>query len=118
MKDSPLIPPKSIYASHVPLHVEGQVVRPGERALAQVALERTVARVFAEMASQFVGASEFPTATLPAAMVRLLTCVSSVMRLQMRALGVRFPAAGEGAGVRRRALPRPGAPSSLGLGLE
>lgn len=57
------------------LHVKGQVVRPGEGALAQVALEGTVASVFAEMAGQLVGASEFPSTTFPAAVVWLLTYV-------------------------------------------
>ena len=40
------------------------------------------------------------------------------MGLQVRALGVRFPAARERAGVRRGPLPRPGAATPLGLRVE
>ena len=53
--------------------MQSQVVRAGERPLAQVALERPVARVLAEVAREFVGAGELPAAALPAAVVRLLT---------------------------------------------
>lgn len=60
--------------SHVSLHVKRKVVGPGECALAQVALEGPVTGVFAEMPCQFVGASEFPAATVPTAMVWLFTC--------------------------------------------
>lgn len=47
-----------------------------------------------------------------------LTGVSSQMCLQVGALGVGFPAASEGAGVRGCALPRPCAAASLGFGLQ
>lgn len=60
--------------SHVSLHVKCQVVRPGEGALTQVALEGPVSGVFAEMTSQLIGAGEFPSTAFPAAVVRLLTC--------------------------------------------
>lgn len=60
--------------SHVSLHVKCQMVRPGERALAQVALERPVSGVFPEMTGQLVGAGEFPSTALPAAVIWLLTC--------------------------------------------
>ena len=56
------------------LHVQSQVVGAGERPLAQVTLERTVARVLAEVTREFVGAGELPAAAFPAAVVRLLTC--------------------------------------------
>lgn len=59
----------------MPLHVKRQMVRPGEGALTQVALERPVSGVFPEMTGQLVGAGEFPTTALPAAVVWLLTCV-------------------------------------------
>lgn len=97
------------------LHVKCQMVRPGEGALAQVALERPVSSMFTEMTGQLVGAGEFPSTTFPATVVRLLTSVSSEMCLQVRTLCVRFPAASEGAGVRCSALPWPRAPPSLGL---
>lgn len=51
------------------------MVRPGEGALAQVALEGSVSGVFTEMTGQFVGAGELPPAAFPAAVVWLLTCV-------------------------------------------
>lgn len=53
--------------------MQREVVRPGERTLAQVALEGTVSGVFAEMAGQLVRPGELPVATLPTAMVWFLT---------------------------------------------
>lgn len=58
----------------MPLHVKRQVIGPGESALAQVALEGSVARVLPEMTRELVGAGELPAAALPAAVVGLLTC--------------------------------------------
>ena len=55
------------------LHVQSQVVGAGERPLTQVTLERTVARVFAEVACEFVRAGELPAAAFPTAVVWLLT---------------------------------------------
>ncbi len=135
-----------IQSSQVSLHMQRQVVGAGEGAFTHVALERPMAGVFTEMTRQLVGAGEFPSASLPVAVVRFftwwckamglvllvlkhkcmlktnskcaLTGVGSVMRLQMRALGVGLAAAGIGAGVRRSALPRPGASPSLGFGLH
>lgn len=60
--------------SHVSLHVQREVVGPGEGALAQVALERPVSSVLTEMARQLVGAGELPATTLPTAMVWFLSC--------------------------------------------
>lgn len=60
--------------SHVSLHVKRQMVRPGEGALAQVALEGPVSCVFAKMTGQLVWAGEFPSTAFPAAVVWLLTC--------------------------------------------
>lgn len=68
---------------HVSLHVKCQVVRPGEGAFTQVALEGPVSGVFAEMTGQLIGAGEFPSTAFPAAVVWLLTGVSSEMRLQV-----------------------------------
>lgn len=53
--------------------MQGQVVRAGERALTQMALERPVARVFSEMTRQLIGTGEFPSASLPVTVVRFLT---------------------------------------------
>lgn len=49
------------------------MVRPGEGALTQVALERPVSGVFTEMTGQLIGAGKFPSTTFPAAVVWLLT---------------------------------------------
>lgn len=68
---------------HVPLHVQGQVVGPGERPVAEVALEGPVPGVLAVVAGEFVGAGELPAAALPVAVVRLLTCVCPQVGLQM-----------------------------------
>lgn len=62
---------------HVPLHVQGQVVRPGEGPVAEVALEGPVPGVLAVVAGELVGAGELPAAALPVAVVRLLTCRGS-----------------------------------------
>lgn len=62
-----------IQSSQVSLHMQSQVVGAGEGALAQVALERPVAGVLAEMTRQLVGAGELPAASLPVAVVRFLT---------------------------------------------
>lgn len=71
---TPSPPSPRVAPSHVSLHVQRQVIRPGEGALAQVALEGPVSRVFAEVTGQLVGPGELPPAAFPAAVVRLLTC--------------------------------------------
>ncbi|TKC34877.1 hypothetical protein EI555_009987, partial [Monodon monoceros] len=58
----------------VPLHVQGQVVRAGEAAVAHAALEGLGPRVFAVVSGQLVRAREPPVAAFPGALVRLLTC--------------------------------------------
>lgn len=73
-------------------HVQRQVVGPGERAVAQPALERPVTGMLAEVPGQLVGPSELPTATIPIALVRFFTRVRAQVRLEMRALGVRLSA--------------------------
>lgn len=59
---------------HVPLHVQRQVVGAREGAVAEVALERPVARVLAVVAREFVRARELPAAAVPVAVVGLLAC--------------------------------------------
>lgn len=59
----------------VSLHVQGEVVGPGEGARADGALERFGAGVLPVMTRQLVGTSEAPVAAVPRAPVRLLTCV-------------------------------------------
>ena len=92
--------------THVPLHVEGEVVGPAEGALAQLALEGAVPRVLALVPRQLVRPREPPPAALiyvisnaistsaylisiiyylylPIAHIRLLAGVCSSMRLQV-----------------------------------
>ena len=59
--------------THVPLHVEGEVVRPAEGALAQLALEGPVTSVLALVPRQLVRPREPP----PAALTSLSTNVIS-----------------------------------------
>ncbi|CAN7945211.1 unnamed protein product, partial [Ixodes pacificus] len=78
--------------------MERQVVRPGEGPLAELALERLLARVLPEVARQLVGPGELPRAALPRAALGLLwlggpTCVRPLMRLEVGALGVHLLAA-------------------------
>lgn len=77
-EEHPLITPNqsscTSITSQMSLHVKREVVGPGEGTITQVALEGPVTGVFAEMPCQFVGASEFPAATVPTAMVWLFTC--------------------------------------------
>lgn len=54
--------------------VQGQVVGPGEGAVALGAAEGFDPRVLAEVSGQLVGAGEAPGAALPGTVVRLLTC--------------------------------------------
>lgn len=58
----------------MPLHVERQVVRPGERPLAYSALEGLGARVLAVVAGQLVRPREAPLAFWPLAVIGLLSC--------------------------------------------
>lgn len=60
--------------SHVPLHVQGEVIGAGESPLTEVALEGSVACVFPVVTGQLVGAGEFPAASLPGTVVWLFTC--------------------------------------------
>ena len=58
----------------MPLHVQGEVVRPGEAPVAVLALEGLEASVLAVVPCQLVGPCEPPLAAVPRATVRLLTC--------------------------------------------
>lgn len=53
-------------------HMEGEMVGPGEGALAQMALEGSVSGVLAEVTGQFIRTGKLPATTFPAAMVGLL----------------------------------------------
>lgn len=58
----------------MPLHVQGEVVGPGEGPFTQVTLERPVSGVLPEVTRELIGTSELPAATLPAAVVWFLSC--------------------------------------------
>ena len=49
---------------HVPLHVEGQMVRPTECSVAELALKRFVAGVLAHVSTQLVRACKAPATIL------------------------------------------------------
>jgi len=89
----------------VPFHVEGKMVGSGECPFAESALEGPVAGVFAVVASELVGAGEFPSASLPGALVRLLARVRPQVGLQVRRLRVRLGASGKRAQMSRHFLP-------------
>ena len=108
------MPAASQNAVVVPLQVQRQVVRPGERPLTHPALERPVPRVLPHVPRQLVGAGKLPAAVLPRADVGLLASVRPEMRLEVRRLGVALAAAGVLAGVRGQ-LPLEAV--QLGLGL-
>lgn len=70
--------------------VQGEVVGPGEGAVAFCAAERFDSRVLAEVSSQLIGAGEAPGATLPSTVVGLLSCVYPPVGFEVGALGVNF----------------------------
>ena len=75
------------------LDVKGQMVGPGKSSLAHVALVWPDSRVLSHVSAKFVGAREFPAASLPGAQVRLLPGVRPHVRLHVRRLVVNFTAA-------------------------
>lgn len=60
-------------SSHVPLHVQGEVVGAGEGAFAQVTLEGAVPGVLPEVTCELVRTRKFPAASFPAAVVWFLS---------------------------------------------
>ena len=71
---------------HVFLHMKAEVIATCKCALAELTLERTFTGVFAVVAGEFIRTSELPSATLPAAVVRLLASVGTEVSLQVGAL--------------------------------
>lgn len=71
---------------HVPLHVQSQVVRPGEGPVAEVALEGPVARVLAIVTGELIGARKLPTAAFPVAVVGLFTCLGKSQSVTQRGI--------------------------------
>jgi len=72
-----------------------------------MALEWTVAGVLAVVASELVRSGELPAASLPVAVVWLLSCMGTHVSLEVGGLGVGLPATWVRAGVRRGALTAP-----------
>lgn len=64
---------KNTFSALMPLHVQGQVVGAGEATAAHAALERLCTGVFPEMASQLIRTGKTPLASLPGALVWLLS---------------------------------------------
>lgn len=64
---------RTSHASHMPLHVQCQVIRPGEGTVTHVALEGSDASVFAVMACEFIRPCKLPAAAFPVTVVRFLT---------------------------------------------
>ncbi len=75
-------------------HVQTQMIGACKGAIAVRALERPVARMFAIVARELVGARELPAAAGPLAHVRLLARMRAHVRFQMRRLIVHLLAAG------------------------
>jgi len=80
--------------SLVTFHVQRQMIGSREAAETELAIERSIARMFSEVSGQFVGSGEFPVTAFPSALVRFLACVSSHMSLQMGTFRIDFVARG------------------------
>ena len=72
----------------MPLHVKTKVVTPCKGAFTEVTSERFAPRVFPQMPGELVRPGEPPVALRPAAAVRLLPRVGSLVRLQVGTLRV------------------------------
>ena len=64
------------------------MVTPGKSPITEVTLEGLHPRVFSVVSRQLVRPSKLPVTSLPAAEVRLLPSVGSLVGLQVTALGV------------------------------
>ena len=95
----------------MPFHVQGKMIGSGECPFAQSTLKRTIARVFAIMSRQFIRSGEFPSASLPRALVRFLARVRPQVGLQMGRFRVRLGASGERTQMSRHFLTSPSFPS-------
>ena len=62
------------------LHVQRQVVAARESSLAQLALERSDARVFTIMTCELITSGKLPATTFPSTVVRLLARMRSHVR--------------------------------------
>ena len=72
----------------MPLHVKTEVVTPCKSAITEVTSERFASRVFPQMPCELIRSCKPPVALRPRAAVRLLSCVCSLVSLQVRTLRV------------------------------
>ena len=70
------------------LHVQTQVITPSKSSVTKMTFEGFAACVFAVMPGELIRSGKLPVTSLPAAQVRLLPSVGSLVGLQMTALGV------------------------------
>ena len=79
----------------MPLHMEGKMVAPRERPLTQVTLERFSPGVLAVMPCQLIRPRKLPPASLPGALIGLLSRVGPLVGLKVGAFGVHLVTAFE-----------------------
>ena len=70
------------------LHVQAQVITPGESSVTKVTFEGFAPGVFAVVSGQLIRSGKLPVTSLPAAEVRLLPGVGPLVGLEVTALGV------------------------------
>lgn len=96
----------------MPLHMQRQMIRSTERTLTQIATERFLSSMFPIVSSQFIRTGKFPRTTIPGTLIRFLpykthikpsqnnrnmqtkTCMSPLMRFQMRTFRVNLVTTG------------------------
>ena len=81
-----------------------------EGPLAESALERSISGVLPVVAGELIRSGEFPSASLPGALIRLLTRVRPQVGFKVRRFRVRLGASTESAQVSRDLLPTPSLP--------
>ena len=81
-------PCSSFSSPSVSLHVQRQVIRPGECSVTEMTLERFHSRVFPVMSRQLVGSGKLPLTAEPGTLVRFLARVSPLVSLEVGTLGV------------------------------
>lgn len=74
----------------VTFHVKSKVVRAGETAVANLALERLGSRVFSYVARELIRSRKAPLTALEMTFVWFFTCMNSLVSFQMRAFCVCF----------------------------
>ena len=72
----------------VSFHVEGEMVTPGEGSGAEMTLEWLGPCVLPVVPGELIRPREFPSTSVPGTLIGLLTCVGTLMGLQMGTLGI------------------------------